>query len=158
MPAAACALALLGPGAAGAHVTPDVVITSPAQGSLVTDEVDIVLVAEGFGMAVMTLGLDGQPVGGDGSVGAQAAFTSLSMQAGERRVVSLRGLRDGVHTLVLRQRADQDNAKADVVRSFTVQAGDRGLGELGKGALVAAVFLLLLAASVVIRRRGLRQR
>lgn len=151
-------LALLGPAPAGAHVTPDVAITSPAQGSLVTDEVDVVLTADGLGMAVLTLALDGQPVGGDGSVGAQAAFTSLSMQAGERRVVSLRGLRGGVHTLVLRQNADQDSAKADIVRSFTVGAGDRGLGALGKGAVVASVFLLLLAASVVIRRRGLRQR
>lgn len=158
MPAVAGALALLGPGAAGAHVTPDVAVTSPAEGALVTDEVDVVLVADGLGMAVLTLTLDGQRVAGDGSVGAEAAFTSLSMQAGERRVVGLRGLRGGVHTLVVRQRADPDNVKADVVRSFTVRAGDRGLGELGKGALVAAVFLLLLAASVVIRRRGLRQR
>lgn len=147
--------ALWGAAPAAAHVSPDLVVSAPADRATVGPGVDVVLTAaaEGIGRTDFVLQLDGQPVDADGRVGQAAVFTSLSLGAGEKRTIGLAGLSDGEHQLTVRY-ADTDNPKPDVVRSFRVAAP----AQRSRGATVAAgaVFLLLMAAAIVIRRRGLR--
>lgn len=138
------------------HATADVLITSPVEGASVRADVDVVLEvpAESFEPALFFLELDGDSVELSGRVGANAAFTSLSLPSGERRVVPLRGLSPGAHQVTVRYPEDADNAKPDVVRNFIVNTGRGGSGRrTAIIVVVALVALIPLAVVVAIRRK-----
>lgn len=141
-----------------AHESADVQITSPTQGGEADDSLDVVLTAVStggdIGFANFTLSLDGRAVDQNGKVGS--AFTSLGVAAGETLTVPLRSVAAGSHELRVKYAADPDSApKPDVVRTFTVTSSDSR--SIVPAIAVGAVFVALIAASVVLRRRAARQ-
>lgn len=156
---AAGAVVLLASGVANAHVRADLVIVLPAEGATVDAPVDVVVAAAstgGTGSADFTLTLDGQLVDSNGAIGPGAAFTSLSLKAGQRKTIQVRTVAVGVHQLKVRYAAHADNAKPDLVRNFVVGNAPKRSRRLG--ILIVAAALLLLSAVVTLRRKRLRQR
>jgi hypothetical protein len=126
--ALAAGLAVVPAHPAMAHVRADIVFVDPAAGERLSgdaDAIDVVLEARsdaGTGIAEFTLFLDRRPVDRNGRVGAAAAFTSLSLRAGDRLRIRIPLPDAGRHELRVRYAPDEDDPKADVVRRFTVSA------------------------------------
>lgn len=152
---------LLPAGGALAHVRADIAIVSPAENASVPAAFDVVVSATGGGTASadFELLLDGRPVDRAGNASSGAAFTGQSLRAGQRLTIRLQQPSRGAHQLTLRYAGDVDNARPDVVRNFVVTgAGERAQKSGPPRALVIVPVFLLLAASIALRRRGLRQR
>lgn len=151
-------MAVFGATPAHAHAVADLTVVSPAADETAGSSVEVVISAapSDTASADFTLALDGSPVGRDGTVGGAAAFTGLSLRAGQRLTIALRDVPAGVHLLTLHYK-DADSGKQDVVRRFTVDESRTGATR-GKGIAVAVGVALLLAASVAIRRRAFDQR
>jgi hypothetical protein len=76
----------------------------------------------GTGVAEFTLALDKAPVDVNGKVGADAAFTSLSLDVGKKLRITIAAPPPGRHELRLRYAAHGHDARRDVVVRFTVAA------------------------------------
>lgn len=139
----------------------DVAIVSPAENAKVAGVFDVIVAAAGAGTASadFALVLDGKPVDRSGNTGSGVAFTGQSLRAGQRLTIPLQQLSAGAHQLTIRYAGDIDNARPDVVRNFVVTgAGERAQRSGPPRALILVPVILLLAASITLRRRGLRQR
>ena len=154
--AAAAALSSA-PSPAAAHAPATLVMSSPAEGAVVTGRT-VRVVVEGRGgrdAAVFRLDLDGRTVDATGRIGG--VFSTLSVAPGKRLAIDL-AVEPGAHTLTATPNADADAVQTTVVRRFTVVAGAEPDGDRGVPWLPAVAGVVagaaLFAALVRLRGRG----